>query len=378
MSLDFKEFEKNLAVNKVYNAWQYVESLRETLGYMSISYEMLLKVHEHRVSTLKSVENEIIHEVMETAKGKIKVSDLEKTNLNIGGYVLDDEIFMKKTTMEFFHYARISMEVLFQIVNAALLGDEAISVEDKGLLKKLLKKLSSRSEFSTLLQYLDDNKNHPLFKYLIAFDNFIKHIKTILITVKNSILIGDTDCFEINAFSYGGVPYTAEKALDKIKEIHDYVLLTIENILEEVQKQVPNCIANGQRVQQIHFRQVFTEKEGKSCLDYMTFFIDVENDLSELPADIKVFPLIVKPNDEIYSFDFKFDKIFIRKKGTEEIGILGCATIKNGLDSNEFYRVFEVKPCDITDYFLYTDTFLQNYSMLNFNIYAMDGTMVFI
>jgi hypothetical protein len=267
---------------------------------------------------------------------------------------------------------------LFQIVNAALLGDEAIDVEDKGLLRKLLTKLSTKSDFSNLLQMMSNNKNHPLYVYLMAFDNYMKHIKTILITVKNSILLGDTDCFEINDFSYGGVPYPAENALDKIKAIHDYVLLTAENILEEIQSQIPNCIANGQRVQEIHYKQVFTEKEGKNHLDYMTFFIDVENDLSELPAEIKVFPLIVKPNDEIYSFDFKFDRIFIRKKGTEENAILGCATIKNGLNSNEFYREFEVKPCAITDYYLYIATFTQKYSKLSFNIYAMDGIMIFI
>lgn len=44
------------------------------------------------------------------------------------------------------------MDVLFQIVNAALLEDEAISVEDKRLLKKLLSKLESKPEFATLLQ----------------------------------------------------------------------------------------------------------------------------------------------------------------------------------------------------------------------------------
>lgn len=61
MPINLEEFEKSLAENKVYDAWQYIESLRETLSYMSVSYEMLLKVHEHRVSTLKSVENDIIN-----------------------------------------------------------------------------------------------------------------------------------------------------------------------------------------------------------------------------------------------------------------------------------------------------------------------------
>lgn len=32
-------------------------------------------------------------------------------------------------------------------------------------------------------------------------------LETILITVKNSILLGNTNTFEINSFSYGGVSY---------------------------------------------------------------------------------------------------------------------------------------------------------------------------
>ena len=72
--------------------------------------------------------------------------------------------------------------------------------------------------------------------------------------------------------------------------------------------------------------------------DYISFFIDVPNDISDLPTEIKVYPLIIKPNNEIYSFDFRFDKIFIRKSGSDEENIVGVATLKNGLATNEFYR----------------------------------------
>lgn len=282
--------------------------------------------------------------------------------------------------MEFFHYGRISMDVLFQIVNAALLGDEAYSVEDKSLLRKLLTKLATKPEFATLLQLMDINKNDPRYKYLMAFDNYIKHIKTVLITVKNSILIGNTDVFQLNAFSYGDVNYPAENALDKIKEIHDYVISTIDGILSEILCQIPNCFSNNQRIQEIHYKQVFTEREGKTYTEYISFFIDVPNDLSDLPTEIKVYPLIIKPNNEIYSFDFRFDKIFIRKAGSEENNILGVATLKNGIATNEFYRIYEVKPCRQVDYGMYVANFKTTYNgtRLSMNLYAMDGVMLFI
>ena len=380
MAINYKDLEKALAQNKVYNAWQYVRSLNETLMYMNVSYEMLKKVHEHRASVLQQVQNEKFEELKNAGKVSYKVSDMQRTNLDVGGYELDDIIFLRKTAMEFFHYGRVSMDVLFQIINAALLGDEAFDVEDKGLLGKLLKKLNQKPEFSTLLQLMDANKNDTRFQYLMAFDNYIKHIKTILISVKNSIFIGNQDVFKINQFSYGGVNYNEENALDKILELRDYVYATVDMLLQELLNQIPNCISNDQRIQEIHYKQVFTEKDGKAYVNYVAFFIDVPNGIADLPTEIKVYPLIVKPNDEIYSFDFKFDKIFIRMAGTDEDSIVGVATLKNDLNSNEFYRIYEVNACRQIDYSLYIATFGDTYQSqkINMNIYAMDGVMLFI
>lgn len=380
MAIDFRALQKTLAEHKVYDAWQYVQSLRETLGYMSVSYNMLIKVHDHRVASLAAVEQRVVQQAHETGRGSCTSNDLNCTNLVIGGYEIDDAVFMRKTALEFFHYGRISMDVLFQIVNAALLGDEAYGVEDKGLLRRLLTKLATKAEFSTLLLLMDTNKSDARYQYLMAFDNYIKHIKTVLISVKNSILIGNTDEFQLNSFSYGGIIYPSENALDKIKEIHDYVIVTIDAILSEILVQVPNCLSNTQRVQEIHYKQVFTERDGKNYPEYVSFFIDVPNALSDLPSEIKVYPLIIKPNDEIYSFDFRFDKIFIRKAGSDENDIVGVAKLKNGLATNEFYRVYEVEPCGRIDYGLYVANFKTDYAGLRFsvNLCAMDGVMIFI
>lgn len=76
MNIDIKKLEKVLAENKVYDAWQYVQSLMETLDYMSVSYEMLAKVYEHRVNTLNKVQQDIFAEAFETGSSRVKVSDL--------------------------------------------------------------------------------------------------------------------------------------------------------------------------------------------------------------------------------------------------------------------------------------------------------------
>ncbi|GAB2541553.1 hypothetical protein GCM10026983_10070 [Gracilibacillus alcaliphilus] len=41
--------------------------------------------------------------------------------------------------------------------------------------------------------------------------------------------------------------------------------------------------------------------------------------MSELLGEIKVYPLLMKPNGEIYSSDFRFDKLllFIKRRNTD-------------------------------------------------------------
>jgi hypothetical protein len=110
----------------------------------------------------------------------------------------------------------------------------------------------------------------------------------------------------------------------------------------------------------------------------MSFFIDVDQSIDELPGEIKVYPLIIKPNGEIYSFDFQFDKIFIKQSGKGESSVLGCAELKNGIDTNEFYRIFEVRPCTAVDYYTYTHEFRNHYTSVHINFLAMEGQIILI
>lgn len=376
MSIDLKAFQKSLAEQKVYDAWQYVESLGETLTYMNVSYKLLEKVYENRIEALSTKQQKIMGMAIKTGQASIREEDLNCTNLEIAGLIIDDTMFLRKNTMEFFHYARMSMDILFQIINAALFGDQSSEVTNRRLIANVLHTLSNTSAFVDLCTLLNNNKENESFKYLQAFDNYIKHIKTILVIVKNSFMLGTTNEFLIREFVYDGIPYPTVSALDKVKKINDYVIHTVEKILLEVQKQLPNCLDNSKRIQTINFKQVIKENPNSNVVQYISFFIDVQNDISELPQEIKVLPLIIKANDEIYSFDFRFDKIFIKKKGCGEESIIGYAELKNGLETNELYRKFEVRTCDMADYHEYIFSFAKNCSKISINYYAMEGSII--
>lgn len=376
MGFDLKKFQKDLAQQKVYDTWQYVNSLREMLTYMNMSCELLDKVYAQRAIKLKEKEQEIMQKAVETGKASVYESDLHCTDLEIAGLIIDDSLFLQKTTMEFFHYARMSSDILFQIINAALLGDSSFEVDDRRMIKKVNDEIDGNPNFAALKSLLDANKDDDTFKYIHAFDNYIKHIKTVLVTVKSSFMIGNNNEFIIQEFINSGTPYPVQDAITIVKKANKYINDTVEAVLTEVQNQLPNCVDNSQRIHNISFKFVAKQLEKGIRGDYMSFFIDIENDISELPTEIKVLPLIIKPNDEIYSFDFRFKKIFIRKKGTDEDGIIGCAEIKNGFDTNEFYRVFTVRSCDITEYYSYISKFTQEYPKITVNFAAMEGSTI--
>ncbi len=376
MGFDWKKFQKELAQQKVYDTWQYVNSLGEMLTYMNMSCELLDKVYTQRGIKLEEKEQEILRKAEETGKASVCESDLYCTDLDIAGLTINDGLFLQKTTMEFFHYARMCSDILFQIINAALLGDSSVAVDDATIINDVSNKIANYSNFITLKSLLDSNKNDNLFKYIRAFDNYIKHIKTVLVTVKSSFMFGNNNEFLIQEFIKNGITYPAQDAITIVKKANKYINDTVETILTEVQNQLPNCVDNSQRIHNISFKSVAKQLKKGIQYDYISFFIDVDNDISELPTEIKVLPLIIKPNDDIYSFDFRFKKIFIRKKGTDEDGIIGCAEIKNGFDTNEFYRIFTVRSCDITEYYSYISRFTQEYSNITVKFAAMEGSAI--
>lgn len=382
MAINLKDFQKALAQYKVYDAWQYVESLNEMLTYMKASFNLLEKVHEHRVVSLKSQEQIILEKAVTTGNASIGSEDLQCTNLNIAGLEIDDTLYLKKTTLEFFHYARISIDILFQIINAALLGDQGLDGMDRGLIPNTNRELDNNPVFADLKKKLDANKGNDTYKYLQAFDNYNKHIKTILISINNSFLLGEKNEFIIKEFTYSDrddiYHYPNLDALLKVKEVYEYVLITIEDILKEIKNQLHNCLNNNCRIQNIKYKAQMKQTEKGFVTDYLTFFIEVENNLNELPPEIKVLPLIIKPNDEIYSFDFQFDTIFIKLKSGDESSIIGCAKRKNNVSTNELYKTFVVSPCRQEEYIKYLAFFKDNYKeSITINLYAMEGTMIF-
>lgn len=375
--IDLLEFQTELAKFKVYNAWQYVNSLREHLNYMQVSKQLIEKVYDERHNQLFLKEQELFEKVKDSGSVKITQSDLQCTNIKIANLNIDDGMFLKKTTAEFFHYARVSFDILFQIINAALLGDEATSADDKKLTFYVNQRLKANSKFIKLYRLLESNRKNEAFQYLQAFDNYTKHIKTILISVSNSFLLGDNNIFVINEFS-NGKTFSKKDVIREINLIEEYINKIIADILREIRKQLPNHLDVSSRIQDLQFKAVIKENVDSNTDQYVSFFIEVNNDLTELKNEIKVYPMIIKPNGDVYDFEFSFPKIFIKKVGEGEGTIMGIAELKENQQTNEIYKTYIVRSCDFVEYIGYMDKFVENYPKVPLNFAAMTGTIVCI
>lgn len=381
MNLDMQELKTKLAKFKVYDAWQYAESLAQTVLFMNTSYALILKVYEHYTTTWQAVSQEIIQQAFEN-QGKpspLTRQHLSRTRLDIAGYEIRDEVFLSKTLIEFLHYARLSLDVLYQIINAALLGDIGVNAEEFTFPPKVIKKLKACSQFSSLCDILENGKNNATIEYLLAFDNFTKHIRTILPFLQQEMFFSNKSTFEIKSFVYKKKTYHATDAIQMIIEVKEATTDIIEKAINELIRQIPYGVGTSKRYQNVKFRILAKENEGIiTAFEYVAFFLEVESSLSELTDTIQVMPLIIKPNGEIYSFILEINEIFISIRDKYEAGIIGVATAKQIENSSEWYRTYQIRPCDSSEFFRYYSTFTTRYPHLNFNYHAMEGQLIAI
>lgn len=378
--MDTAKLQRLFAEHKVYDAWLYIVSIYENIEYMQISHTLLHKVCEHRKNITKSINNEILQQAYSQPNTKIPLTKghLQRTNFDIVGIEVNDTFFLKKTLAEFFHYARISIDLLFQVINAAILCDNSVNIDNKSVIQAVIKYLDGKTSYETLHSTLISIRQNSIYEYLTAFDNYLKHIKTIAIRVENSILFGENNDFIIGAFIYDKKSYDSCDALERIDMIKDFVIDKIEKIISEVAFIVSNEQISNKRIQSVHFLEYVKKDCTSNVVESISFFINVNKDLSELPSEIAVHPLIIKPTGDVFSFDLQFDKIFIRCKDNDgNDKIIGCATIKNGLKTNEFYRLYTISKCDFADYSNYLVSFSSKYKKFHINYYALDGNIIF-
>ena len=157
-----------------------------------------------------------------------------------------------------------------------------------------------------------------------------------------------------------------------LQEAADYV----ETVLAELIIQIPHAIGTSSRYHTISFKSQIRERDGKSFVDYVVYFLEVENGIIDLPSEISILPLTIKPNGEIEDHRLDMDTLFVTIKGQEENGICGIAKVDPNQRKSALYQKYIVKPASDEDFYDYLSTFKADYENHKFQFKAMEGSFV--
>lgn len=377
MSIDLKNLQRTLADNKVYDAWPYVLGLIDAMRHMHLSYDLAKAVYNHRKGEIERFNQSMLQEAASAPGTKVQVTwqGVKPPYQDIAGIEVDDTILMEKSVVEFFHYARVSIDIVYQIVNAALYGDEAIEEEDVKV-KKLCRKLANDAHFGTILNIMNNASTANELIYMREFDNYTKHISKITFSIKNSLFFGNKAEFVICAFNYKGTDYPECVAINKMDTVLQEVVDHIEAILAELIIQIPNAKGTDSRCHSVSFKSQIREHDGKSFVDYVVYFLEVEHGIADLPSEISLLPLAIKPDGEIEDHRLDMDTLFVTIKGQEEKGICGIAKVDTAQRKAAAYRKYTLQSASIDDFYDYLSTFKDDYANQKFQFKAMEGSFV--
>lgn len=377
MSIDLKTLQRTLADNKVYDAWPYVLGLLDSMRNMNLSFELAKAVYNHRKNEIESFNQSMLQKAAATPGTRVQATwpGLKSPCQNIAGIEVDDTILMEKSAVDFFHYAHMSIDSVCQIVNSALFGDQA-EEEEKVTSGNLHNKMASVQQFGTLSNIMDSGFLNSELVYAKEFDNFTKHIKIAAFNISNSIFFGNKADFILCAFNFRGTTYPEYEAIAKMDIVLQEVEKYIEAVLAELIIQVPNAIGTSSRYHSVSFKSQLREREGKSYVDYVVYFLEVENGITDLPSEISILPLVIKPDGTIEEHILDMDTLFVTIKGQEEDGICGIAKVNHAQRKGAVYRKYTIQPATVDDFYDYYSTFKQDYADHKFQFKAMEGSFV--
>ena len=374
MNVDFQLLQTKLVENKVYDAWQFVEGLAETLLYMNLSKELACKTYDHRK---QNIEVKLDSAIQIPGKSiPFTMSDFNPTQ-SISGIKIGDTVIMRKSVLEFFHYARMSFEVVTQILNAALFGDDAEPINESNFLSKVSDKIADVTQFEVISSAISNAlHNNPEIEYMMKIDNYTKHVKTASFAIRNGIFLGNDAEFKIMPFICNGVMYPEEDAVLKMDAVSKAVEDYIEVVLNELMNQIQHCQGTTQRFHTVRYKTQLKETEGKSYLDYIVYFIEVEHGIQDLPPQISLLPLMIMPDGKVQHTRIPAKKIFVTLKGQEEQAVCGYAEEEISQNSTDMYRKYNIHQGSKDDYYDYLANFERDYANTTFPLKAMDGKML--
>jgi hypothetical protein len=362
------ELRKALIDKGLYEVLPYVKSLYLKRRYMLLSYALVDNAEKQLINRMQSIKDEKEFELETLGHTAWGTKDRDRWNVSIDGLTVDIVDYVGKNVWEFFHYARICLDMIPQILNITAFDQNNRSKPDDVNIKRLIKSLPEH--YAKIRELLKSFQNNECYKYIQSIDDYLKHIDSVGIKIQTKNWMEDFDSFIIGDFVFRRKNYSKREIQQLLQETKGFVLNAIDQFFDELLDASKESDFEN-RITDVAYECLMKGR----ITEYMVFFVDIESPetlKSFKDRGIYIHPLIVGNDYHIYDDStFAFDTIFIRQKQTQNI--LGVAHLD--ADSvQSFYKHYYVEPASEDDYSDFITKFKENYKRIRVkNILAFQG-----
>jgi len=367
--VDYNKIKLILAQNSVFDSFQFIESMYYFLELASFSKKIIEDLSKYILDKKDEEEKKVYDNLQKHKSAEISAYD---TNVLLINNKIDSYFLIEKNMIDFFQYLRSAYEAVYQFINSSLFSDDAFNVGDVSY-HSIKSKIKNFPIFNSLELLLNNITSDSIYQYITDFNNHVKHIKNISLSVKISFLIGSNKNIDISEFQKKENKYDKKDLLDFSNDCLKKVIKDTDDLIDEIIKLVPNTLNTTNRVHDIKMKIIYDKDQNVNSFGY---YIDVLDNISELPSSISILPLIIH-NNEVDFINLEVDTVFIRDKNDK---IIGKAVAEIPYFRNLFlkYRKFNVSSASTIDYFDYYNKLKKNGYNIKSNYAAIKTTSVFL
>jgi len=344
------EHKKFLVEHYVYDAWQFINNAAKGVATARFCCETIKKLIIQSNEEYTQWQNDMFAKLFEdskingTAQIGIGYDNMPKDVVDFLGEQISRPFLVDKYIKDFFQYTRNVFDSIAQVVNVALLANQAKNIErvDFAKMHDIFSKPLVAGKFPDTEAFFIKIKESDEFIYLSEFNNRIKHICDSKLVLSHSLL-DDKSTSQISAFYKKRQQFEQKNILDIVQIISDFLETEFQEFLQVITNDIKEDKYIEGRIHTLNFyaQQIKNDPQNSFAIVY----IQVISSIDELPDEISI--LLINNNDEedVIVANCEYENILVRD-ATEKY--IGKYRIKDSVvdDSLHKYIKYEKVKCD--------------------------------
>lgn len=315
MGRDLKPLRNKMVTFRVYDGWQFVQSVINSIDiarYCIDIIEKIIKQNEDcynewfEKSTLELDENN------EKMDASIDSDILPVYSIKVADVDIDSRFLLQKLTKDFFQYIRNTFDYMAQIVNTCCLRERGKETEkvDFAKMNKLFAQQPYSQEFPDIHAWFEKVNSSQEYVYLNAFCNRIKHNSNI--NIKFSVpFFGGESKVTVNPFYKDNTNHPSRDIKTYLEFIWKYVFKELCTFLALIEAEIEKKPVSNNRFHQLLGYQQINKDSSENSFAYV--YVEApENDIKKMPDEIRILFVHQEHTDsQVDAYNCRFNNIYI-------------------------------------------------------------------